>query len=117
MHRVYPHAPGRAVRCQAGARCGLIHIFKSLIASGGLPVNTDAQWPLLIAWQSLLAVLEIGNLYYGSLPMIEAMYHRAIANEGTAVIVFSECFYIDREGIRWLQPSRAPARRVTGCRR
>ena len=97
--------------------CGLIHIFKSLTASGGLLVNTEVQWPLWIAWRSLLAVLEIGNLYYGSLPVIEAMYHRAIANEGSVVIDFCECFYIEREGIRGLQPSCLHARRVTGCRR
>jgi len=47
-----------------------------------------------------------GNLYYGSLPMIEAMYHRAIAREGSVVIDFSECFYIDREGIRWLKAAK-----------
>lgn len=42
---------------------GLILIFKSLTSFGGLPINTEVQWPLWIAWQSLLAVLEIGNLY------------------------------------------------------
>jgi SulP family sulfate permease len=42
---------------------GLILIFKSLTVFGGLPINTQVEWPLWIAWQSLLAVLEIGNLY------------------------------------------------------
>ena len=42
---------------------GLFLIFKSLTTFGGLPLNTEVEWPLWIAWQSLLAVLEIGNLH------------------------------------------------------
>jgi SulP family sulfate permease len=53
-------------------------------------------------------VLKIrGNLYYGSLPVIEAMYHRAIARDDSVVIDFSECFYIDQEGIRWLAAAKS----------
>lgn len=40
---------------------GLFLIFKSLTTFGGLPLNTEVEWPLWIAWHSLLAVLEIGN--------------------------------------------------------
>src|SRR3954470_21821622 len=42
---------------------GLFLIFKSLTTFAGLPVNTEVEWPLWIAWHSLLAVLEFGNLY------------------------------------------------------
>jgi sulfate permease, SulP family len=42
---------------------GLFLIFKSLTTFGGLPLNTEVEWPLWIAWQSLLALIEIGNLY------------------------------------------------------
>ena len=42
---------------------GLFLIFKSLTSFAGLPINTEVEWPLWIAWQSFLAVLEIGNLY------------------------------------------------------
>jgi SulP family sulfate permease len=53
-------------------------------------------------------VLKIrGNIYYGSLPVIEAMYHEAISREGRVVIDFSECYYIDSEGLRWLAAARA----------
>lgn len=63
-------------------------------------------------------VLKIrGNLYYGSLPVIEAMYHRAIASEGSVVIDFSECFYIDREGIRWLKTAKEEQRAALADRR
>jgi SulP family sulfate permease len=63
-------------------------------------------------------VLKIrGNLYYGSLPVIEAMYHRAIANEGSVVVDFSECFYIDREGIRWLKAAKEAQRAALADRR
>src|SRR5687768_6330405 len=42
---------------------GLFLIFKSLTSFAGLPINTQGEWPLWIAWQSFLTVLEIGNLY------------------------------------------------------
>lgn len=53
-------------------------------------------------------VLKVrGNLYYGSLPMIESMYHSAIEREGNVIIDFSDCYYIDQEGIRWLAAAKA----------
>ena len=52
-------------------------------------------------------VLKVkGNFYYGSLPVIEAAYHRTIEREGNVVIDFSECHYVDREAIRWLAGAR-----------
>jgi SulP family sulfate permease len=42
---------------------GVFLIFKSLVAFAGLPINTEAEWPLVIAWQTFLSVLEIGNMY------------------------------------------------------
>jgi len=41
---------------------GLFLIFKSLTTFAGLPNNTEVEWPLWIAWQSFLAIIEIGNL-------------------------------------------------------
>lgn len=53
-------------------------------------------------------VLKIrGNIYYGSLPVIEATYHRAIERERSVVVDFSDCYYIDPEGIRWLAATKA----------
>jgi SulP family sulfate permease len=53
-------------------------------------------------------VLKIrGNIYYGSLPVIEAMYHNAIARVDNLVIDFSDCYYIDPEGIRWLAAAKS----------
>jgi SulP family sulfate permease len=52
-------------------------------------------------------VLKIrGNIYYGSLPVIESMYHSAMARVGDVVIDFSDCSYIDPEGIRWLAAAK-----------
>lgn len=52
-------------------------------------------------------VLKVkGNFYYGSLPVIEAAFHRTIEREGSVVIDFSECHYLDREAIRWLAGAR-----------
>lgn len=53
-------------------------------------------------------VLKIrGNLYYGSLPVIESTYHDAIVRVDNLIIDFSECYYIDQEGIRWLTTVKA----------
>ena len=53
-------------------------------------------------------VLKIrGNLYYGSLPVIEATYHGAVEREGRVIVDFSDCYYIDPEGIRWLAAAKA----------
>lgn len=53
-------------------------------------------------------VLKIrGNIYYGSLPVIEATYHKAIERHGSVIIDFSDCYYIDQEGIRWLAAAKA----------
>ncbi len=49
---------------------GLFLIFKSLAAFGGLPINTQVEWPLWIAWQTLLSVLEIGNIYAIQIGMV-----------------------------------------------
>jgi SulP family sulfate permease len=53
-------------------------------------------------------VLKVrGNIYYGSLPVIEATYHSAFERMGSVVLDFSECYYIDQEGIRWLAAAKA----------
>jgi len=41
---------------------GCFLIYKSFAAFAGLPVNTQIYWPFMIAWQTLLSVLEIGNM-------------------------------------------------------
>ena len=52
-------------------------------------------------------VLKVrGNIYYGSLPVIESTYHGAIERVGSLVLDFSECYYIDQEGIRWLAAAK-----------
>jgi len=43
-----------------------------------------------------------GNVYYGSLPVIEAAYQSVIQQAGRVTLDFSTCHYIDREGLRWL---------------
>jgi sulfate permease, SulP family len=42
---------------------GLFLIFKSFSGFAGLPINTEAEWPLWIAWQTFMAMLEIGNMH------------------------------------------------------
>ena len=63
-------------------------------------------------------VLKVrGNMYYGSLPVIESMYHDAIERQGSVVLDFSECYYIDREGIRWLASLKAGQKVILADRR
>jgi sulfate permease, SulP family len=53
-------------------------------------------------------VLKIrGNIYYGSLPVIESTYHNVLARTPDVIVDFSECYYIDQEGIRWLAALKA----------
>lgn len=84
-----------------------LDLFGAVIA-GSLLAVAYSKWeqahPNISLSGNLLKIR--GNLYYGSLPMVEAMYHRAIGREGSVVIDFSECFYIDREGIRWLRAAK-----------
>src|SRR5499426_597949 len=61
---------------------GLFLIFKSLTSFAGLPLNTEVEWPLWIAWQSFLAVLEFGNLYaiqIGMITLIVTLVVRQVA--------------------------------------
>jgi sulfate permease, SulP family len=53
-------------------------------------------------------VLKVrGSLYYGSLPVIESKFHNAIERSASVMVDFSECYYIDQEGIRWLASTKA----------
>jgi SulP family sulfate permease len=59
-------------------------------------------------------VLKVrGNIYYGSLPVIEATYHSAIERVGSVILDFSQCYYIDQEGIRWLAAAKKAGQKVT----
>ena len=49
---------------------GLFLIFKSLTSFAGLPINTQTEWPVWVAWHSFLAALEFGNLYAIQIGMI-----------------------------------------------
>lgn len=61
---------------------GLFLIFKSLTSFAGLPINTEVEWPLWIAWQSFLAVLEIGNLYAIEIGLITLITSLAVRQIG-----------------------------------
>jgi len=59
---------------------GLFLIFKSITAFGGLPINTEVEWPLMIAWHSILSVLEYGNMYaiqIGMVTLVSALIVRS----------------------------------------
>ena len=73
---------------------GLFLIFKSLTSFAGLPINTQVDWPLWIAWQSLLAVLEIGNMYaiqIGLITLITSLLIRQFAALRNWAILFGVC--------------------------
>lgn len=58
-----------------------------------------------------------GNIYYGSLPVIESVYHQVIERQGSVVLDFSDCYYIDNEGIRWLAAAKAGQKAAFSDRR
>jgi SulP family sulfate permease len=58
-----------------------------------------------------------GNIYYGSLPVIESVYHQVIEREGSVILDFSDCYYIDNEGIRWLAAAKAGQKAALADRR
>jgi SulP family sulfate permease len=58
-----------------------------------------------------------GNIYYGSLPVIESVYHQVIEREGSVILDFSDCYYIDNEGIRWLAAAKAGQKAAFSDRR
>ncbi|HUL91187.1 MAG TPA: SulP family inorganic anion transporter [Burkholderiales bacterium] len=86
----------------------LLDLFEAVLVGAALAI-AYSKWEQAHPGISLRGnVLKIrGNLYYGSLPVIEATYHSAIARGGDVVLDFSECFYIDQEGIRWLAAVKA----------
>jgi sulfate permease, SulP family len=85
-----------------------LDLFEAVIL-GSIVAIAYAKWEQAHPNISLKGnVLKIrGNIYYGSLPVIESMYHRAIGRIDKLVIDFSECYYIDAEGLRWLAAAKA----------
>jgi SulP family sulfate permease len=86
----------------------LLDLFGAVIV-GSLLAIVYAKWEQAHPNISLQGnVLKIrGNIYYGSLPVIEKTYHSAIGRMDKLVIDFSDAYYIDPEGIRWLAAARA----------
>jgi SulP family sulfate permease len=86
----------------------LLDLFGAVLV-GSLLAIAYAKWEQAHPNISLQGnVLKIrGNLYFGSLPVIEATYHSAIARINNLIIDFSDCYYIDPEGVRWLAAAKA----------
>lgn len=58
---------------------GLFLIFKSITPFGGLPNNTQVEWPLWITWQSIQDVMRYGNPFaieIGFVTLISAIVAR-----------------------------------------
>jgi hypothetical protein len=45
------------------------------------------------------------------------MYHQVIGREGNVILDFSDCYYIDDEGIRWLAATKAGKKAAFADRR
>jgi SulP family sulfate permease len=88
-----------------------LDLFGAVVV-GALLAIAYSKWEQAHPNISLRAnVLKIrGNIYYGSLPLIEATYHDAAARVENLVIDFSECYYIDPEGVRWLAAAKSGRR-------
>ena len=78
---------------------GLFLILKSITAFAGFPVNTEVEWPLVIAWHNLLALIEIGNLHaieIGLVTLISAIIIRSIKpirNWGILISIIAGTLY------------------------
>jgi SulP family sulfate permease len=86
-----------------------LDLFDAVVV-GSIVAIAYAKWqqahPAVTLKDNVLKVR--GNLYYGSLPLIESKYHEAIqGGVENLVIDISECHYIDPEGIRWLSTAKA----------
>jgi SulP family sulfate permease len=83
-----------------------VHIFGlfGAVIAGSMLALAYAKWVKAHPRISLSGnVLTInGNIYYGSLPVIESMFHQAIEQHEALVLDFRNVHYIDPEGIRWL---------------
>ena len=73
-------------------------MYRSRCSTAGLPINTEGEWPLWIAWQSFLAVLEFGNLYAIKIGLILLAafvlprvflwpFRRSVAGEGSGLVL------------------------------
>ena len=71
---------------------------------GSLLALAYAKWekahPSITLERNVLRVR--GNIYYGSLPLIESLYHQANSRFDELIVDFSAVHHIDAEGIRWL---------------
>lgn len=103
---IAPHFRHRPETVVFGASFLSVHIFGlfGAVISGSLLALAYAKWEKAHPSISLeLNVLRIrGNVYYGSLPLIESLYHRADQRFAEFVVDFSAVHHIDAEGIRWL---------------
>ena len=83
-----------------------VHIFGlfGAIMIGALLAIGYAQWvkssPSINLQDSTLTIR--GNIYYGSLPIIESLYKEAIERHQSLTLDFQNVHYIDSEGLRWL---------------
>jgi len=88
-----------------------VHLFGlfGAVVTGALLALGYAKWEKAhprIQLQGGVLVIR-GNIYYGSLPLIEAIYHEAAARGQRMVLDFSQVHHIDPEGIRWLTRIKA----------
>ena len=110
-HDIKPHLKSRReiiVFMAAFLAVLFLDLFGAVIV-GSLLAIAYAKWEQAHPNISLHGnALKIrGNIYYGSLPMIEATYHNSVGRMDNLVIDFSDAYYIDPEGLRWLAAAKA----------
>ena len=104
--------PEGKVSITFGGIAGEIQFVGEIAAGGPIEAYQDASEsmsvPDMLAPSGDAYVLKVrGNLYYGSLPVVESTFHSAVARTRELTIDFSECYYIDQEGLRWLASTKA----------
>ncbi|HRP96825.1 MAG TPA: SulP family inorganic anion transporter [Rhodocyclaceae bacterium] len=103
---IRPHFQHRAEAIVFFGSFASVHLFGlfGAVICGSLLALAYAKWekahPSIHLEGNVLRVR--GNIYYGSLPLIESLYHQAHARFDELVVDFSAVHHIDPEGIRWL---------------
>ena len=99
----FRNRPETVVFLASFASVHLFGLFGAVIAGSMLALG-HAKWEKAHPAIALIGnVLRVkGNIYYGSLPLIESLFHRASTEFDNLVIDFSAVHHIDSEGIRWL---------------
>lgn len=100
----FENTPERVVFLTSFASVHVFGLFGAIVVGAILALGY-AQWvkshPSISLQNNVLTIR--GNIYYGSLPVIESLYKQALEKHRSLTLDFKNVHYIDPEGLRWLE--------------